>query len=110
MENQHPPPNLWVSEAFVDRERDIRFGETDPYESFTADPGRLFKSCQREYGRCTGKVYIDTKNGKAMAIGWVFLGKDKYQDCNRSYLREVWITLHDGPPTRTTQIHYHEIL
>ncbi len=53
---------------------------------------------------------IDTQDGRAMAIGWVFLGKDKYQDCNKSYLREVWITLHDGPPTRTTQIHYHELL
>jgi hypothetical protein len=100
---------LWISEAFVDLSREIRFGETGPYESFTDDPGELFKSCLREYGRCTGKVYIDTREGKTMAIGWVFLGRDTYQDCDKTYPREVWVTLHEGPPTRTTQYHYHEL-
>ncbi len=100
---------LWVSEAFVDLSRKMRFGEAEPYESFTDDPGELFKSYQREFGRCTGKVYIDTKEGKALVIGWVFLKRDKYQDCNKSYLREVWVTLYDEPPTRTTQYHYHEL-
>lgn len=100
---------LWMSEAFVDKDRHIRFGEAEPYESFTDDTGKLFKSCQREYGRCTSKIYIDTKQGKTLKIGWVFLERDKYQDCNKTYLREVWITLHDGPPTRTVQYHYHEL-
>lgn len=100
---------LWVSESFINLDQNSRFGETEPYESSTDDPGELFRSCAKEYGRCTGKVYIDTKNGKTLAIGWVFLGRDKYQDCNKSYLREVWVTLHDGPPMHTMQYHYHEL-
>ena len=100
---------LWVSEAFVNLSKEIRYGETSPYESFTDDSGKLFRSHRREYGRCTGKVYIDTKDGKTLAIGWVFLGRDKYQGCDKTYLREVWVTLHDGPPISTAQYQYHEI-
>jgi hypothetical protein len=54
--------------------------------------GDIYRFCVREHGRCTGKVYVDTKTGP-MAIGWVFVKREKYEDVNETYLHETWVTL-----------------
>ena len=76
-----------------------------PYETCFTDKGKLYKSLMREYGRCVGKVYID-KDGKQLSVGWVFQKRRKYDDCNKTFLQEVWATLHSAPPTRTVEYHY----
>jgi len=48
-----------------------------------------FKRLVRVYGRCTGKVYRDP-DGKH--VGYVFIKRQKYEDCNETYLHETWVT------------------
>ena len=102
------PDNLYVQETFVNATEGHRIGESDVYETFTDNTGELYRAMQREYGRCISKVYIDAEGGPK-AIGWVFQGRDKYEDTGEVYLREVWVTLHDEPDTVTRTHHYHEI-
>jgi hypothetical protein len=99
------PRNLFIQETYINRTENYRFGESDVYESGYADKGRLFKRLQSEYGRCESRVYIDTDTG-TKPIGWVFVGKSKYDDSDDTYLREVWVTLHEAPPTKTIEYHY----
>lgn len=70
-------------------------GESGPYEPFTENRGALFRAYQNWYGRCTGKVYIDTKNQEAKPIGWVFQKRIPYRDSSRTCLHETWVTLSD---------------
>lgn len=87
--------NIWVSEVYINATEGYTFGDSDVYESFTNDTGKLYRSCQREYGRCVSKAYIDPADGgKPRAIGWVFVGRQQYEDTGETYLREVWVTLH----------------
>lgn len=69
--------------------------DTDYYET----SGELYKRLQQEYGRCSGKVYIDTVKG-AKAIGWVFVKRAEYANAwrmregkPRTYLQETWCSL-----------------
>jgi len=87
-----------VNEVYINATRDQRFGESGPYEPYTTNIGKLFRSYQKEFGRCTSKVYIDTDQGPK-AIGWVFIKTMKYEDArskNDIYVREVWVTIHKG--------------
>jgi len=55
--------------------------------------GPLFKFCQREYGRCASKVYID-RGTDSRPIGWVFERQEAFEDVpDKSFTREVWVTL-----------------
>lgn len=106
--------NLWISEAFVNATKEAIFGDSPPYETHTDDIGKLFKSLQREYGKCTGKVYQDPD---ARRIGWVFQKRMRYEDAHRDgngrysekahYIREVWVTVLDAPDTGTHKLHFH---
>lgn len=109
---------LYVSEEHLEirldadgeEERGYRLGGSEPYEAFTDDVGRLFRDCQREYGRCTGKVYIDRKDGSPMAIGWVFRKQRAYEDSPRQfYVHEVWVMLHDALSAHEVTHYYHSI-
>ena len=103
---------LHIQETFINKTKDAQFGESDIYEAFTDDVGRLFRDMQREYGRCVSKVYIDTADG-VKATGWVFEKRMRYEDARGNdperdfYTREVWVTLHDAPDTVTREHHYH---
>jgi len=97
---------MHVQETFINRDLNACFGATDPYEAFTDDVGRLFRACQREYGQCTGSVYIDGKNGQVHRIGWVFRKRDTYTNSPDTYLREVWVTLLEGPPKLKFRYHH----
>ncbi len=94
---------LYAQETFINRTQNARVGESDVFETFTDDRGKLYRSMRQEYGRCTGKVHIDPD---AREIGWVFVKRTKYEDCDETYLQETWVTVHTAKPTRTTEYHY----
>lgn len=99
---------LLISETFIDQDKGYQFGNVEPYEPFTENIGKLFRSLQREYGRCTGKVYVDTFNG-VKAIGWVFEKRMQYDDARSkddTYTREVWVTLHTAKPEHSVKYQY----
>lgn len=105
--------NLYAQKTYIDLSqgkdgRGAIYGESDVFETFTSDRGELFRSCVREYGRCTGKIYIDRVDGKTHAIGWVFVKRRKYDDCNKTFLAETWVTVHEKPPTKTITYYYAE--
>lgn len=85
---------MLIQETYVNKSEGYRLGETEPYEPYTDDIGELFRELQREYGRCVGKCYVDKKDGSSQAIGWVFQKRQKYDDCNETFLSEVWVTLY----------------
>lgn len=91
---------LVINESFIDVTTETRLGDSGWYEPFTDDVGRLYRSLQSEYGRCTGHVYIDTGDGETVPVGWVFVGRVEYDGagdcgflCDRTYLREVWVSV-----------------
>lgn len=100
---------IHIQETYIDRDQNVMFGESGVYDTGRdeSERGNLYRDLQREYGRCKGKVYIDTTDGDSTAIGWVFEGRTAYDDVpSKTYLREVWVTLHDAPPTETIEYHY----
>lgn len=112
--------NLWIEETYINQTKGYQFGSTGVYETWTDDKGKLFRSLQKEYGRCVSRVYRDTDEG-TKSIGWVFEKRMEYDDGpypryddygNRvkpdTYVREVWVTLHQAPPTKTIEYHYVE--
>lgn len=105
---------LMVREEYVNATKGHRFGDSGgESEAFTEDRGELYRALVREYGRCTGKVYVDRKvavNGdpahgftyEPLPIGWVFLKRMDYEDAHRipagrerTYLREVWVMVRE---------------
>lgn len=87
---------LLISESFVDLDKEMRYGDTPVYEAYTENRGELFRSCQKEWGRCVSKVYVDKTDGKVEAVGWVFHKRVEYDDARNgeTYLREVWVHIH----------------
>ncbi len=108
---------MLIRETFVNETEGYRFGESDPCEPWTDDIGRLFLDMQREYGRCTGKVYVDpAEGGPPIAVGWVFEKRMRYEDARGHdpdrdyYKRTVWVTLYDRFERRETlEADYHAI-
>jgi len=85
--------NLIIQETYIDKTGNFIIGETEEYESFTDDIGKLFKVLQKEYGKCVSKVYIDDKKGNAKQRGWVFEKKEQYTDVEEYYINETWVTV-----------------
>ena len=89
--------SVLISETYINETEGYIYGETtEPYEPFTDDLGELFRYGQKEYGRCVSKAYVDTDDGPK-AVGWVFQKRTQYEDCDDTYVREVWVTLHSAP-------------
>ena len=87
---------MLVQETYINATEGHTISKGEPFEPFTDDTGKLFRVMQREYGRCISSVYVDSEEGPPMRVGWVFLGRDAYQDePEATYLREVWITLYE---------------
>lgn len=95
-------PNLYAQENWHDRTRSIATGSSDVYETFSDDPGELFRAFQRQYGRCVSSVYVE-KDGTSRRIGWVFQKRARYTDTKESYLMETWVTLHVKEPVTTVE-------
>ena len=103
---------LVLETTYLAREGEWKDGEYDERSYLLGDPeqqaledtifegiewpelrGKVFRFCQREYGRCTGFVYVD-QGPRSHPIGWVFTSIQPYEDVpERSYTREVWITI-----------------
>ncbi len=112
-----------LQEEHVNATEHYRFGDTQIEISDTIfDPesktliGDIFKYCQHEFGRCTGKVYIDTRTDDdpphkyphTKHVGWVFQKRDRYEDTKEFYLHETWVTLLDKDETIRVR-EYHDI-
>ena len=92
--------SILIREEFINVDKHAQFGETEPYEPFTDDIGRLFSSLRREYGRAS-KVYVDLTTGGVRHVGWSFSKRMKYEDARNNsadsyYQREVWVTLYES--------------
>jgi hypothetical protein len=87
--------NIVMREQWVNRTEGHLIGDSDWYEAYTDDEGELFRDLQKEYGRCTGKVYIDPVGDPVhpKEVGWVFLKKVKYDDVDKYFLRETWVDM-----------------
>lgn len=97
---------MFIQESHINATEGCFLGESELYEPFTFQSmGQLFLNLQQEFGRCKGKVYVDTANGSKQ-VGWVFQKRKKYSDANETYLHETWITLFAELPTRTIEHHY----
>lgn len=96
--------NLWIEETHTAEDAGYLLGEPFAYETFTDDTGELFRAMQKEHGRCISKMYIDTTDGEAQAIGWVFTKRRPYEDVpKKTYLHTVWVSvLREAPKTVTT--------
>jgi hypothetical protein len=112
---------LEIKEPYVNATENCLIGDSGWYEPYTGDRGKLFRSLQREYGRCTSRMYRDVKVTDAglpglgplftrpvretwtvIAIGWVFSKRDRYADARGSapsdhYVRDVWVEVRETP-------------
>lgn len=94
--------NLFIKETYVNVTKGYNFGNSEWYETFTDETGRLFRSLQKEYGKA-GKMYRDTANGGAKQVGWVFSKRMKYEDADEYYTREVWVEVSKTEPVKKTK-------
>lgn len=90
--------NLFINESYINKTQNYCYGESEFYETRYNNLSDLYKFLVKEFGRCTGKMFIDTKEGKTRQTGWVFIKKVKYEDCNEHYLQEVWVEVSKTKP------------
>ena len=110
-------PNLYVSETYCQADATGEpghiFGESGVIETFTDNPGELYRSCQGEYGRCIGYVYMTIKQPSGVSedrrVGWVFVKRAKYQDSGDTYLQETWVHVFTAPPTVTEKFYHAKV-
>ncbi len=97
------------TESFINRTENHMIGEeTWPVEGTVFEdmsPGEIYRWLVKEYGRCTGKVYVHSPSG-TKHTGWVFQRNDRYEDTGEVYLREVWVTFQDRDETVRTVEHH----
>lgn len=90
-----------IQETYVNRDRGYIWNQTEIVETNIESLGELFRNCQKEFGRCESKMFVDTANPQNPAqIGWVFVSRKEYEGLNhyhegdRTYLQEVWVTVY----------------
>jgi hypothetical protein len=89
-------PRLLLHEAYLNRTEGHMIGEQrTPFSEvyFKPTAAELYRYGLREYGRCTGKVWVDGDDGPPVHVGYVFEARDRYEDTGETYLREVWLTI-----------------
>lgn len=55
--------------------------------------GALYKFGRKEYGRCIGKMYVDTNSRGTIHTGYIFEKRTRYEDSDETYLHETWLSL-----------------
>lgn len=107
---------MMIRETFINLDKNATFGDPDWVEAWTDDVGKLFKSLAAEYGRCTGKAYIERKGEPDKPCGWVFQKRMRYEDARGHkpsdyYMREVWVYLADRVEVvpKKTKVEYHAL-
>jgi len=96
---------MLIKEEYINATENAEYGESEQYAPYTSNIGKLFKSLQKEFGRCISKVYIDNKE-KSNAIGWVFQKRTRYEDTREIYLQETWVTLYEKEDKHTVKHYY----
>lgn len=87
----HESGELLIHVSRVNEDRGyVFYDEREPVGDDLA-LGDIFRHSLGEFGRCTGRVYVDTANG-VRAVGWVFEKRERYEDTNEPYLCTTWIT------------------
>src|SRR5690606_25214162 len=95
---------LYVQETYVNASEGYIFGESPVVEAGTDVLRLRYGALVGEFGRCVGKADIDGPDGKAIAVGWVFVKRMRYQEVSQTYLQETWVTVHKRPPS--SRYHY----
>jgi hypothetical protein len=91
---------LLIRESFLNQTKGYHFGESEWYEPYNDTRGSLYRTLQKEYGRCESKMYTDSPSG-TKEIGWVFSKRMLYEDARRPYndsdyyIREVWVEVRE---------------
>ena len=84
---------IQTKETYINRTRGCTIGEEEWRDCFFQNGKNLFKSLQKQYGRCESKIYIDVPMGdgtfRTVSCGWVF---SKYKK-EESFILETWIEL-----------------
>jgi len=100
---------IYVKQEYLNKTEGYSFGDSGVYESRFEKVEEVFKFCQKEYGRCLSRVYVDGENGVPFAIGWVFERVDKYEDTGENYIKETWVSLHEKEPEKTIKHFYKKL-
>jgi hypothetical protein len=88
-----------VRETFLNADAGYLLGEPEvTTDLFSGAPGDIFRAAQAEYGGCVSRIFVDTKAG-TKTCGWVFQRREKFEDCDETFLREVWVELLERPDT-----------
>lgn len=95
---------LWVKETYINETNRCRIGEVDYYETAYSRTGDLFRALRKEYGKAQ-KMYIDCGDDRARQIGWVFTRREKYDDCDETFVRQVWVTVAASAPRFNVEYH-----
>lgn len=82
-----------VEEQHTNETRGYLLGEPCRTDVGEDTVGEVFKACQKEYGRCVSSMYVDKVDGTVERIGWVFEKREKYTDCDETFLHHTWISL-----------------
>jgi hypothetical protein len=99
---------LGIQETSINRTAGHSYGDyCFPLEDSILDGTmpNLYRYGVKEHGRCTGKVYVDTDDG-VKHIGYVFLKRRQYEDSDKSYLAETWVTIGEYHPRVEEHITY----
>ena len=70
---------LHIKETYVNETQGYRFGNSDWIETFTDDPGELYRALKAEYGNARN-MYRDRNGSPPVKVGWVFMGRANYED------------------------------
>lgn len=98
-----PKPKLWVAIDCVaienlnkEDEKRMGLGSQDPNETKFDNAGDLYRACQKEFGRCTGFVYVgDPYKHEGKKIGWIFI---KRAPNDEPGVQETWVSVFSTPP------------
>lgn len=87
-------PNLQIRLKFRNATMNHRSGSDEIMESRFSKRKDLFRSCQKEYGKCVSKIYVDLDDTRH-AVGWVFEKKMQYDDSKEFFQAETWVEVFD---------------
>ena len=93
---------MYIRETYVNKTEGYQWGDSDWYETFTDNLGKLFHSLKKEYGNASN-MYRDN-DGPPKKVGWVFTGRTQYEDTGESYLREVWVEVSTTEPSEVSEV------
>ncbi|MEV2222734.1 hypothetical protein AB0E01_22980 [Nocardia vinacea] len=86
---------MLVNVTLTNEDQGIRFSEWSEDVDDEVTRGEIFRNARSEFGRCVGKVYVDTDSGSD-EVGWIFESRQLYDgrnSRNETYIRHAWVTV-----------------